>query len=342
MKQQRRGFTLFEIILAIGLSAIVLFLLSMAIKVHLTATDARRTQIEEAQLARAVLQRLADDLRSTVQYKPIDFSSVAGLADLEELDGIAEGELPEGIGNESPDSENEFGNAPLPDEANEDEPDQAVADIAGEVAPQAVPGLYGNRYELQLDVSRLPRLDEYDIVIRGDAELGAADLPSDIKTVAYYVTGGPASTDTAATSEPAAQTQLGAFNPDEAPPRRAGLIRRSLDRAVTQYAIETGDLDTVNAAGELLAPEVIAVEFRYTDGVEWFEEWNTADRGSLPLAVQVAVAIDMHAAERAELPSHTTSILAEEGEDLPQAVVYRLLVHLPLAEPPSAEEEALP
>ncbi|MEX0866753.1 MAG: prepilin-type N-terminal cleavage/methylation domain-containing protein [Pirellulales bacterium] len=331
MKRPPRGFTLFEVILAMALSAIVLLLVSMAIKVHLGATDTRRTQIEEAQLARAVLQRIADDLRSTVQYKPIDFSSVSslgGLDDLEadDLEGFAEGDIGDLTGDES-----EFG---------DQEPAGEVADIAGQAAPRSVPGLYGNRYELQLDVSRLPRLDEYDLVIRGDSEQGAVDLPSDIKSVAYYVVGGSAST-TAESGNgirgDASPAQLGAFNPNEQPTETAGLVRRSLDRAVTQYAIETGDLDRINSAGELLAAEVIAIEFRYSDGVEWFEEWNTEQRGSLPLTVQVAVAIDMHSKQRADLPGYTTSMLSDEAADLPQAVVYRLLVHLPLAEPPSEE-----
>ncbi len=329
MKRPPRGFTLFEVILAMALSAIVLFLLSMAIKVHLNATDTRRTQIEEAQLARAVLQRIADDLRSTVQYKPIDFSSVSSLGGLDDLEGIGSGDLPS----------DEFGDGGLT-AADEQASANQVTDIAGQAAPRSVPGLYGNRYELQLDVSRLPRLDEYDLVMRGDSDRGAVDLPSDIKSVAYYVVGGSAATAAGGgdgiRGNPS-PGRLDAFNPNERPTETAGLARRSLDRAVTQYAIETGDLDRVNSAGELLAAEVIAVEFRYSDGVEWFDEWNTDERGSLPLAVQVAVAIDMHSKQRADLPGYTTSMLSEEAANLPQAVVYRLLVHLPLAEAPSEE-----
>lgn len=339
MMRPPRGFTLLEVILAMALSAIVLLLVSMAIKVHLNATDTRRTQIEEAQLARAVLQRIADDLRSTVQYKPIDFSSVASLGGLDGLEADDLEGLAEDGGGDPPGGENEFGDQESTDDA-EQSAAGGVADIAGEAAPRSVPGLYGNRYELQLDVSRLPRLDEYDLVIRGDTEQGAVDLPSDIKSVAYYVVGGSAPAPAAGGDGMRGNTspaQLGAFNPNQEPAKPAGLVRRSLDRAVTQYAIETGDLDRINSAGELLAAEVIAVEFRYSDGVEWFEEWNTDERGSLPLTVQVAVAIDMHSQERAELPGYTTSMLTDEAAELPQAVVYRLLVHLPLAELPSEE-----
>jgi hypothetical protein len=186
----------------------------------------------------------------------------------------------------------------------------------------------------------LPRLDEYDRVVRGDGDLNVVDLPSDIKTVAYYVaSSNNTSSTTASTALPNSLQERETFDPNIERTLRSSLMRRSLDRAVTQYAIEVGDFDKLSAAGELLAPEVVAIEFRYSDGVEWFDEWNTASAGSLPVAVQVAIAIDMHAEDRAELPDHTTSILTDEQHELPQEVVYRLLVHLPAAEAPTEEEQ---
>lgn len=76
----RRGFTLLELLLALALAALVFMAIAMAIDLHLRSIDVGRTETEEAQLARAILRRMADDLRSAVQYQVIDFSSLQSLA----------------------------------------------------------------------------------------------------------------------------------------------------------------------------------------------------------------------------------------------------------------------
>ncbi len=55
----RAGFTLFELILAIALSAVLLTLIGMAINLYLMRVDTDRTRVEEAQL----VQRVGDDRR---------------------------------------------------------------------------------------------------------------------------------------------------------------------------------------------------------------------------------------------------------------------------------------
>ncbi len=80
-KQRRAaGMTLLEVMLALTLTAFVLVSISMAIDLHLRMLDSRRGDVERIQVARAVLKLIADDLRSTVQPSPIDFSSLAALA----------------------------------------------------------------------------------------------------------------------------------------------------------------------------------------------------------------------------------------------------------------------
>ena len=78
--RNRRGVTLLELLLALALSVIVLSAIGMAIEMHLKMLGTRRTQVEEAQLARSVLRRIADDLRSAVQYEVLDVSGLQSLA----------------------------------------------------------------------------------------------------------------------------------------------------------------------------------------------------------------------------------------------------------------------
>src|SRR3954467_2274925 len=73
------GFTLFEVILAIALAAVILTLIGTAINLYLFQVDAGRTRVEEAQLARSVLSMIADDIRATTVYKPQDTSAIARL-----------------------------------------------------------------------------------------------------------------------------------------------------------------------------------------------------------------------------------------------------------------------
>lgn len=71
---RNRGFTLMEIVLAIGLSGAVLGLLTMSINLYLIRVDASRTQVETAQLARTLLNLLANDLQAA-RYFPESSSS---------------------------------------------------------------------------------------------------------------------------------------------------------------------------------------------------------------------------------------------------------------------------
>ncbi len=58
--------------LALMIGTTVLLVLSMAIHLQLKFTDAGRTDVEEAQLARAIMRQVADDLRASVFPKPIE------------------------------------------------------------------------------------------------------------------------------------------------------------------------------------------------------------------------------------------------------------------------------
>ena len=65
-----RAFTLLEVVLAIGLSTVVLLILTTAIHLFLFRTDTGHGEMETNQLARALLNRMADDLRA-VRFTPV-------------------------------------------------------------------------------------------------------------------------------------------------------------------------------------------------------------------------------------------------------------------------------
>jgi len=299
-----------EVMLALALSSLVLAIISTAIDIHLRVLDSGQTQVEEAQLARAVLRQIADDLRSTVRYEPPESgtpSSGGGASGgmMGAGDGLTDDELPD----EMPPSEPDPTEMPT-DDMGFDEMDvggEEPVDLAESETPQATPGLYGNLYQLQLDTSRLPRADQFSGTVTAEGLDGQIVGPiSDVKTVTYYVNEAQTA-EVTSTSEPM--------------PGSAGLVRREQDRSTSLWASDGAALDPSASLLEPVAPEVAAIEFQYYDGIEWVEEWDSGMQGDLPKAVTIAVWIIP-----VDLRGNETDTLTETDY-----MVYRLTVHLPMA-----------
>lgn len=330
----RHGLTLLEILLALALTGVVMVIISMAIDLHLRTMDTRRTSVEEAEIARAVLRHIGADLRSAVLYQPIDLSGAAGLSvsgDIEamagELLGSGDGSSGGGLGSQG------SGGLSLPEDfdaaALAGEPMSVnTVDIAGTVEPTSVPGLFGNQFEVQVDISRLPRVDEYSVLMAPASSGGVADVPSDVKTVSYFLRD---ATSTAALSNGSTSLDSGA---------EPGLYRRSMSRAATSWASANGGVDPSQGGGELLAPEVNYLEFAYFDGLEWYTEWDSEQMGGLPVAIEITIGVDTYGS--AATPSEDVSKQIDAVMTDQAQFRYRMVVHLPAAQPAlPAEEEAI-
>ncbi len=68
--RRHAAYTLLEVILALALATVLLGLIGMAMHIHLGVAEKSRGQVEEAQLARGLLQRIADNLRNSVPFTP--------------------------------------------------------------------------------------------------------------------------------------------------------------------------------------------------------------------------------------------------------------------------------
>ncbi len=406
-RQRRRGLSLLELVLALGLSALVLYAISLAVDLHLRVLDVRRTQIEEAQVARTVLQMIASDLRGTVPHYRMDLSAVEQMA--MQAMASAAGQLGSaasggsgasggaaggaGGGSGSPSS----GTAPGSGGANNGAPsggqpgpgqippassgsggnNNAGPGIGGSTGPSSgttasgsaagsgtnnsgtsassstgtvpmgeeslsanttnlassivsppVVGLYGNQYELQIDVSRLPRPDQYFSLISTDPA-ALPTIPSDIKSVTYYVQS--PDTGVGQVRDPLAGVQA-----SQQP--AAGLVRRELDRAALQYAVSNGATDALMRTGDLIAPEVVAVEFQYFDGTTWLTSWDSEQMRGLPIAVEILLMVQSRAATRSGF-----SLFGLFGTEpaVPEPEVYRLVVYLPMSELSATNEQSL-
>jgi prepilin-type N-terminal cleavage/methylation domain-containing protein len=145
------GFTLLEVLLALALGALLMLAIGLAIDIHLRLVRTGRTEVERAQLARALLSRIAHDLRSTVQYSKASQSTDSTTTQQDTSTTAT--------------SENLADASTLP----------------------TVFGLYGNLKELQLDVVESPRADQIQSAVAAESATTGASPLSAVKTITYYM-----------------------------------------------------------------------------------------------------------------------------------------------------------
>lgn len=284
------GYTLLELILALALSVIVMLGISTAIQLYLVALTRQQAFIERRQIARGVGEMIGNDLRAAIQYKAADYSDLENLVQSQMM------QLNQAAGGEESTEEED----PIVDEEN----------------VSFRPTLLGSETSILLDVSRLPRLDEYNPLV---ANLeSAVQSPSDVKSIAYFVS----------LTEGKAATEV-EFSNMRAP---GGLFRRAIDRAVAQFNGQTGMMSASDEYSRLVASEVAEIRFQYFDGEEWTSQWDSEEEGGFPPAIEVTIVID---------PQRTVAgqNYVYGGFDSQNMETYRTVVHLPAAEVQSEESQ---
>ena len=329
--KKRRGFTLIEVLITLGLMVVVLSLVGVAVDTHLRQLSVTRMQVEEAQLARAIVDKIARDIRSVVvtastQSLQVDTSALSSLFGLPISSEMTE--MAASLMGSTDSTGTSTASEPLADEGG----------IAGRT-----PGIYGDIDWIQIDTARLPRGEMYGSrQVRSGASF-LLDRLSPSKTVLYYL-GADTGTITDVNDPRYRPDQL-AGNLGSVSLRdgiKYGLFRREQDRDVTRYAIEEGtDVENMQY-DEPLAPEVESIEFSYFDpeaGMEgtigdWVDVWDMDERQMLPRAIRIVVAIRRQRTQTSTLTQWTGSGLAPS-----QTILYSLVVPVPIKMDPPAEEE---
>jgi prepilin-type N-terminal cleavage/methylation domain-containing protein len=307
MKDRLRGFTLLEVILALSLTVVVMSAVGTAIHLHLRSLDVSRVGIERDQLARTIMRRIADDIRGAVRYEPFDGAGMEAIgkgandamsALMGEV-GRAEGENGEsggasgsGVSRQSSGRGRATSNTTASAAAKSNRSEgESEDDSATTEAPAPVPGVYGNELQLQLDIGRIPRPDEF-----ASAGMAGYTPASDVRTVSYYVTV------PGATAAP-----------------EGGLLRSEMNRAEAMYLWDQGDPSQLEERADLLAAEVAGIRFAYFDGTDFYPEWDTAAMGGLPIAVEIELTLMDPVTKQ---PVGVSGMVETDS-------VYRMLVHLP-------------
>ena len=311
MRSSRRAFSLLELILALALTVVIFSAIAASFHVFLKTVTEQQREIEQHQVARNVMAIIGNDIRAALQYKPVDVTGVENLAASELLvAGIIGGESAEDI--------------IAIDALGASEAEEDVSDVSGgsdELTEEEIaladcvdcrPTLIGTETALTVDVSRLPRLDEYNPLVASNSE--EVQLPSDLKAISYFI-GRPSAGDNSGRNSLFSDqvNDLG------------GLYRRNIDRAVANYAGEEGIMDFADSYADLISPEVVELTFRYFDGEQWNTEWDNFERGGFPLAVEIVVTMDPNRLNSDDPDSYS-------GFDPNTMQRYRSVVNLPVSE----------
>jgi hypothetical protein len=312
-----------EVLIVLALLTTLLLLISMALHIHLRQMSINRTEVEEAQLARIILNKIAQDIYSVIvslreEILEVDTAALSAVMGLEGASDLFAGLTVE-----------------VPEESGEDDEEPPI--IYG-----ALPGIYGDLEWIQIDTAKLPRGEMYGSrqIRRGTSN--AADRLSASKTVLYYL---GRDTGQMTIDDPRYQPDrlIGAIGRSLDPQAlQYGLFRRLLDRQATQYAIQEGVETEHEQYDEPFAPEVEWIKFYYFDPTieqqetmgDWVESWDMDDRQMLPLAIQITLAIRRPDVGRSFFSWGTSATLKEP-------VVYSLIVPIPVSiDIPPAEDKA--
>lgn len=306
-----RGFTLLEVILAMLLATVLLAAVWVAVRLELRFFESGRSEVERAQLARAVLRQMRTDLRSAVVYRA-DFENKRGDGTFSGS-ATAGGESGSASSPSSPQAESESsnGNPATDDFASRDGP------LVGEHAsgePQdatwAQRGqFYGTPTSLRFDVRDGVNQAVERAARRSQGEVASAPWVN-LKTVQYELLDRP---QVAQAGQP---TRSSASSDVEDGPTTA-LVRRELPwterpresaggpAKTSPGGTFSGDIggpadgpnvSTLDQETDAFAPgnvtwmpEISRMSLRYFDGGRWRDSWDSRAEGRWPTAVEIAI-----------------------------------------------------
>lgn len=261
--RHHRGFTLIELILALALSAVLLALLASALGLGVSRAVGSRANVERARLIDGIVSLIRSDVHRAVIYDPQDTSSAMELAeasagfDVDSIDEISAG-----------------GGGGGGDRASGD-PSSGTSSSTADMSSAAISlrqplGVYGTLQELQIDVLREHSQYEVD----SDGTIVAPTATSGITTVRYALEPGAAS--------------LGSTSSTRGGQLTTGLVRQEVSRDLLNWANQAGNAASLVGTPQLVAPEVAQLEFRYFDGAQLLETWDSQLlEGQMPTAIEL-------------------------------------------------------
>lgn len=297
----RSAFTLLEVLVALGLSLVLLSAVFASLSLYWKYSTAGKDEIERLQIARALLRQIEIDLRSVVFQAPTSStpsasSSSSSSAGASSSSGGTSGSGSSGSGS-STGATTSGSSSSSSTTASTTTPDSALTTTTS--------GLFGNSNTIMMHVSRPSRTETYAAFADNRA---AGGRMSDLQSVAYFVGGQGGGALAGAVASP-------------------GLARMAGDRLLMQTADQQGNAALMAANTQVLAPEVQSITFYYFDGTTWLSAWDSTSLNGLPKAVEIVLELAPAPGAAAKPPLATVATTAEESS------VYRVVVVLPAGKP---------
>ena len=293
---RRAGFTLLELLIAIGLTSILMVALFSAMDIYFKLQLDGHEEITRQQISRTLLRQMTRDIESVVFVKKqtVD-EDEAQTVDEDEAQAVDE------------------------DEAQSVDEDEATATDEDTTAAMLTytSGLVGSGTDLLLYVSRPDRTLSY---VDAQSLTSTKERTGDLMIIRYLVadTGGGGVSSIIARRF--AGTESGPI----------GLVRITGDLYGMSTAVEAGEDQDLMSVDKIDAEEVSQVAFRYFDGADWQETWDSGIQNGLPAAIEII--LTLRNTESSDGFSRDESDPYALGE-----TKHRMVVALPLAEPFVAE-----
>ena len=250
----RTGFTLLEVLAALALSTVLIAAVYSGLDLCYRYSSAGREEVERAQIARAVLRQMERDLRGVVYHAPAEDSSSSSSSS---TTSSTTGSSTTGTTGTSGSSSSSSTGSSTSTTTTTTTEDAAVSSGSG---------LFGNSNTLMLHVSHPTR----DLAFGSLDAVHAQSRGSDLMTVAYFVGG---------SGTGALQNLV----------KTPGLLRMQGERLAMSLADQQSNLNALAGQSESLATEVLAVQFRYFDGFDWRNDWDSTLFGGVPKAVEITI-----------------------------------------------------
>jgi prepilin-type N-terminal cleavage/methylation domain-containing protein len=301
-RDRRAGFTLVEILVALGLTLLLVTVVYMALDLHYEMSTAGRGVATKAQLERAIIERIESDLRSVVFQLPNASTPEGEAADEDPVSSSSSSSSSSAAGEESAGSAaTEFR---IQSSSSSAETESSGSGFIG--------GIMGDADTIMIYVSR-PSREGY--------------ATSDLRSVSYFIADRHGEGLAKAMADRIPEQRIDDPDHDSKYDHLVGLSRLDGDQLQLQFADEEQSSDEALALQtELLAPEVVSLQFRYFDGLEWYEEWDSTAAGAIPAAVEVTLGFVYEPLPGVRRPGASTVRTRTIG-------YRRYVVRLPLAIP---------
>ncbi|MFN9717097.1 MAG: type II secretion system protein GspJ [Planctomycetota bacterium] len=339
-----KGFTLFEMLIAVGLCTLLMMAVYAALQIYFDLQLDSHEEVTRQQVARALLRSMTRDIQSTVFVKRTvveesggasgasSASSASSMSGGSSTAGEASGSASTGGStstgtssgtNGTPGSTtgtSSTGSSSFSSSASQLDGNSygdATIDPATALA-NSTSGIIGTSNDLQLFVSKPdPGLGYSD----SQSITSVSSRSSDLILIRYLMaeTGGGGLSSSLADKFGAAD-QVGAV----------GLARMEGDLFGLTTAVDDVEEIPLVSASELVAEEVSEVRFRYFDGLQWQDEWNSTTLNQMPKAIEVVLTLRKEASSSGEEEA--------KPDDLPEST-HRMVIPVPVATPFIVEDQ---